>query len=205
MYDPQHGALDFEIGAFGDRLKKFGKKLKKGVTKFTDYTIVKPHEYIGSMVGGKKFGRKLGKFTQKVTHLGLAAGAAGAAPTLATAIGAGVAGKKIKKALTKRKTAQKKPAKAKKRPVSKSSTTRPCCDNAEAAKVAALLTKSLGGPLGQANAALKLAAIQRKATAEHARLMTESEFRKKVLAGIANMAADGNTACERTVRVILGR
>lgn len=221
-YNPQSDMLDFEIGAFGDRFKKAMKKVGKGIAKVTDATIVKPSMMIGGAIGGKKgreLGRKLGKITQKVTHLGIGAGAAGAVAPLAAPlltsptalVAAGVAGKKIKKAITKKKkkaapkkVAPKKaaPKKAAAKTTAKSS---PSCNNADAAKIGALLTKTLGGPLDQANKALKLAQLQREATYEHQKLMGDAEFRKKVLSGLATLAADGNTACQRTIRVIMAR
>ena len=215
-YSPQNDELDFEIGALGDRLKKGFKKVGKVVTKVTDATIVKPSMMIGGAIGGKKgreLGRKLGKLTQKATHLGLGAGAAGVAapiltgPTAVTAIAAGVAGKKLKKKFGKKKKvnvhAQTKVAAKAKAAGYKPS--KCACDKNEAAKVGALLVSKLGGPLSEANKLLKLAELQRTATYEHKKLMSDAEFRKTVLQGIANMAANGDGACTRTIRVIMGR
>ena len=78
-------------------------------------------------------------------------------------------------------------------------------DNALAAKVGAMLVKQLGGPLSDANKALQLAELQRQATYEHKKLMGDAEFRKKVLTGIATVAAKGDAGCQRTIRVLVGR
>ncbi len=218
MYSPQNDELDFEIGSFGSVMKKGFKKAAKGLDKVTELTITKPSMMIGKMVGGKKgeaIGKKLGGFTSMVTKLGVGAGAAGAvapllaSPTALTAVAAGIAGKKIKdakKKKAKRKAAaKKKPAPKKAKASAKPKTKNTCGTNAEAAKVAALLVSKLGGPLNEANKALRLAELQRQATFEHKKLMSDGEFRKKVLTGITTLAAEGNGACERTIRVLVGR
>lgn len=222
-YNPQAETLDFEIGAFGDRFKKAMKKVGKGLNKVTHATITKPSMMIGKAIGGKKgeaLGKKLGGFTSTVTKIGVGAGAAGALAPLATsplgvtAITAGVAGKLGKKLLKKKKkkahVKAKVKAKAKAKPKKKKSVgfvqkKAKCGDNAQAAKVAALLVKKLGGPLSSANKALKLAELQRQATYEHKKLMTDGDFRKKVLGAITTLAATGDAGCERTIRVLVGR
>lgn len=80
-----------------------------------------------------------------------------------------------------------------------------CRNMDELAKlVAAQLVAKLGPPIQEANRALKLAELQREATYEHKRLMTDSEFRRKVLGHLTAKAALGNASCERTIRVIMG-
>lgn len=220
-YNPQAETLDFEIGAFGDRFKKAMKKVGKGLNKVTHATITKPSMMIGKAIGGKKgeaLGKKLGGFTSTVTKIGVGAGAAGALAPLAasplgvTAITAGVAGKLGKKLLKKKKAkarvkteAKVKAKHKKKKSVGFIQKKTKCGDNAQAAKVAALLVKKLGGPLSSANKALKLAELQRQATYEHKKLMTDGDFRKKVLGAITTLAATGDAGCERTIRVLVGR
>ena len=214
--------LDFEIGAFGGALKKVGKGIVKGVSKVADVTIAKPTEMIGGAIGGKKgaaLGKKIGNLAAKVTTGATLIGAAPAMPTLSTAlIGTAVADKAglLKKSKPKAAAAVK-PKAAAKTPATiagaasaaakalKPAASGSCSANGDAAKVGALLVAKLSGPLGEANKRLKLAEIQRTATSEHNRLMQDSEFRKKVLAGITNLALNGNAACERTVRVLIGR
>jgi len=216
MYDPQESALDFEIGSLWD-------KAKKGLNKITDLTIVKPSEMIGGLVGQKKLGRKLGKFTASVTKLGVGAGAAGVAAGLAPAlapVGVPVATLMAAKHFAKSKSKARKAiadvmhgrAKAKrpsggtvqkhsgKRHTSKAST-----DKALAAQVAAMLVAKFGGPLGEIGKAVKLADLQRTATYEHKKLMSDADFRRAVLGGIAHAAKGGNQDCQRTIRVLVGR
>lgn len=231
MYDPQSDSLDFEIGSFGSFVKGVGKGALKGLNKITEYTITKPSMMIGKAIGGKKgeaIGKKLGGFTSTVTKLGVGAGALGALAPIAGAIapvGVPVAtamlakralkskagkGRKAGKTFmgrkggmsTKAHFSAKAKAKHSKTPgfVPKSS-----ADNALAAKVAALLVSKLGGPLNEANKALRLADLQRTATYEHKKLMSDSDFRKKVLAGISLAAAGGNADCQRTIRVLVQR
>lgn len=223
-YNPQAETLDFEIGAFGDRLKKGFKKATKVLDKVTHATITKPSMMIGKAIGGKKgeaWGKKLGGITSMATKVGVGAGAAGAlapiltGPTAITALTAGAAGKIGKKVLGKKKkkvrvkakgTAKTKAsAKKKKSPGFIQKKKSSSCDNKQAAKVAALLVEKLGKPLASANKHLKLAELQRQATYEHNKLMTDSEFRKKVLGAITTMAASGDLGCERTIRVLVGR
>jgi len=218
MYNPQKQALDFEMGAFGDRIKKGLKKVGKGLDKFTYYTITKPHMMIGKAIGGKKgeaIGRKIGGFTSKVTKLGIGAGAAGAvAPLLAspTALTALTAKRLMRKkrlklgAKLRAKFAGKKGGVPIRLGLKRLKKRAPCkADNALAAKVAAELVAKLGGPLNAANKALKLADLQRTATYEHRKLMSDANFRKKVIAGLSTMAAAGDIGCQRTIRVLVGR
>lgn len=220
-YTPNSHELDFEIGAFGSRIKKGFKKVSKGVGKVADVTIAKPTAFVGGLVGGKKgrrFGEKLGKGLAKVTTIGTVAGIGGAAaPALAGAAPAiltGVAGKKLigrKKrkfatlpASKKSKTIHKRRSKSR-HPKSLQSRKSTCTNSALAAEVAAKLVSKLGGPITQANRALKLAELQREATFEHRKLMSDAEFRKKVLSGIVSLAESGNQNCGRTVKVLMGR
>jgi hypothetical protein len=226
-YHPQRDSLDFELGAFGDRLKKVAKGAVKVVDKITDATITKPSMAIGGAIGGKKgreLGRKLGGFTSTVTKLGVGAGAAGALLPLASTAGlpiaAGLLASKAmggKKGIAGRKggmgisAGMRRLSGGGKLSASGSfggfGSHKQSCkgNNALAAKVATVLVAKLGGPLGQANKALKLAALQREATYEHKALMSNAEFRKKVLSGINKMAANGDLNCQRTIRVLVGR
>lgn len=221
-FHPQTADLDFEdieLGKFGDRLKKGFRTVGHGLTKVTDATITKPSMMIGKMVGGKKgeaMGRKLGGFTSTVTKLGVGAGAAGAvlpllaSPTVlttaATAAGTGLAAKHLLGKKRKPRARAKPRHKRKSSPHPKSTSRGSCkTDNALAAKMAAMLAAKLGTPLSEANRALKLAELQRQATYEHNRLMTDSEFREKVLKALAMGAAGGDAQCQRTVRVIMAR
>lgn len=231
MYDPNNRSefLDFEIGGIFDTVKKVGKGAMKAVGKVTDATITKPSAMIGKAIGGKKgeaIGRKLGGFTAKVTNLGVGAGAAGAlaSPALLGTAGAAIGAKKLLSGKSKKsgKASAKASGKASANfagnalfgtlkgaggysPAAASSSCAKSDDNALAAKVGAMLAKSLGGPLSDANKALKLAELQRTATYEHNKLMADAEFRKKVLAGLAIAAARGNERCMRTIRVLVGR
>lgn len=183
---------------------------------------------------GEAIGRKLGGFTAKVTNLGVGAGMAGAAaglaPGMLTHVGVGMAGKKILGGSRKKRrsggTSSKSGGGLNIRSANSilagrmGKSSLPCSgynpaggytlpslknDNAMAARVAAMLAKSLGGPLASANKALKLAELQRQATYEHNKLMTDSEFRKKVLAALTVAASNGNSQCQRTIRVLVGR
>lgn len=232
-YNPQRDSLDFEIGAFGDRLKKGFKKASKAIDTVTDATITKPSAFIGKTIGGKKgeaIGRKLGGFTSKVTKVGVGAGVAGAALPLAgaalplalspagMAVGGSLLGKKLKSKGRLRVGASIS-AKARGKMAGRKGgmsihagldrlrrKSKPCkADNALAAKVAAVLVAKLGGPLNQANKALRLADLQRTATYEHKRLMSDADFRKKVIAGLTSMAAAGDVGCKRTIQVLVGR
>jgi len=218
MYDPQESALDFEIGSLWS-------KAKKGLNKVTDLTIVKPSAAIGGAIGGKKgrkLGEKLGKFTALATKVGVGAGAAGVAAGLAPAIapvGVPVATamlakkhfssskKKAKAAINKVMLGKgKATSKPKAKPKAKAShSSKSSTDNALAAKVAAMLVAKFGGPLGEIGKAIKLADLQRTATYEHKKLMSDADFRRAVLSGIAGAAKNGNQDCQRTIRVLVGR
>lgn len=184
---------------------------------------------------GEALGKKLGGFTAKVTNLGVAAGgaglAAGAAPAILGTVAPTMAAKKLLGGSSGKKSAS--VAKAASNVVKSfagdtqkasaalgahlaSAGITPAAalaasgisrsdENAMAAKVGALLVKKLGGPLGQANKALQLAELQRTATYEHKKLMENANFRKKVLTGIASIAAKGDPGCQRTIRVLVGR
>lgn len=213
--------LDFELGAFGDKLKKVGKKISKGVDKVTDATIMKPTVAIMGAVGGKKgkeLGKKIGGIASKVTKIATIGGAvAGAAPALlplaTSPIGAAIAGKVIKDKLTakKKKAASKpeakaKPATAKSAADKKAAPAKcPAADNALAARVGAMLVERFGKPLTNVNKALELAAFQRQATYEHQKLVSDSDFRKTVMAGLTALAANGHPGCARTVSVLVGK
>ena len=229
-YRPNENELDFEIGILGG-LKKVAKGAVKGLKKVTDVTIVKPSEMIGGAIGGKKgakIGRSLGKITEKATLLGTGAAAAGVAVPVLGAAAPGLAGAALMK--KKRKKGNKgkaerdeqeahsekggfggvlnkmrHPAERAAMAVKKAKASRKSSDNALAAKVAADLVGKLGGPLAEANKALKLAELQRTATYEHTKLMKDADFRKKVLAGIASLAAHGDEGCQRTIKVIVDR
>lgn len=207
MYKPQEDDMDFEM-----ELGSIMGKLKKGLGKVGNAVFVKPSEKIGGMIGGKKgakIGRMLGKGAMYTT------GAAAAAPLLASPTvhaaaltgGTIMAGKKLLGGKGKAKAKAKAKGKAKAKAKGGSSCKKSDCasTNAMAARVAADLVKRFGGPLGEINRALAFADTQRQATYEHQRLMSDSEFRRKVLGGIALQAGNGNPACERTIRVIMGR
>lgn len=229
-YRPNENELDFEIGILGG-LKKIAKGAAKGLKKVTDVTIVKPSEMIGGAIGGKKgakIGRSLGKITEKATLVGTGAAAAGVAAPLALAASPAIAGAAIGKKFGKKKKKAKAPkaeresgsgkgglkgafarmrhpAEQAQAAVKRAQASKKSSDNALAAKVAADLVKKLGGPLAEANKALKLADLQRTATYEHTKLMKDADFRKKVLAGIASLAAHGDEGCQRTIKVIVDR
>jgi len=78
------------------------------------------------------------------------------------------------------------------------------CKNDMAQLVAAKLIAELGPPLTAANRALKKLEIQRQATYEHKKLMTDGEFRKKVLQFIAQKANGGNKSAKRTISCLRG-
>jgi hypothetical protein len=233
MYDPQLADdLDFEMGSFGSKLKKGLKKVNKGISKVTNAVLVKPSAAIGKAIGGKKgeaIGRKLGKIaafgTKVATGAALAPALIPAVSAAAPAIAGAVAAKKIKAKKAKAAKALKanaggkmsvdahvdahakmaKTSKVFKRAFSPTADTSLDLDNQAAAQVGAVLVSKLGGPLDSANKSLQLAELQRTATYEHNKLMADSEFRKKVLAGIANLAAAGNAECSRTVRVLMSK
>ncbi len=234
MYDPKRGqsTIDFEMGSLLGTIKKIGKGVGK-VTEYTiTKPSAMIGKTIGGK-RGEAIGRKLGGFTAKVTNLGVGAGAAGAAAgfapmvvgTAATGIigkklltGKGTAGilssKKRKKAaqgdINRLATAATQTLRAQCEPTSRTlaPTIRPCTktnDNALAAKVASMLVARLSGPLAAANKKLALADLQRTATYEHRKLMSDADFRKKVLAGITIAAAKGDNGCQKTIRVLVGR
>lgn len=218
MYDPQEQALDFEIGSLWS-------KAKGALNKVTDVTIVKPSAAIGGAIGGKKgraIGEKLGKVTALATKVGVGAGAAGVAAGVAPAIApvgvpvatAMLAKKHFASSKKKAKAAINKAmlgGKAKAKPKAKASVHRSSAkpksstDNALAAKVAAMLVAKFSGPLGDISKAIKLADLQRTATYEHKKLMSDADFRRAVLGGIAKAAKEGNADCQRTIRVLVGR
>jgi hypothetical protein len=236
MYDPQLAAddCDFEMGAFGAKLKKGLKKINKGIGKVTNAVLVKPSAAIGKAIGGKKgeaIGRKLGKIaafgTKVATGAALAPALIPAVSAAAPAIAGAVAAKKIKAKKAKAAKAKinvdgnmsveahadthanlaktGKLFKKLKPSFSASISGGSDSDNALAAQVGATLVAKLGKPLDDANKQLQLADLQRTATYEHNKLMADSEFRKKVLTGIANLAAAGNAECSRTVRVLMSK
>jgi hypothetical protein len=235
MYDPQLAEdLDFEMGSFGSKLKKGLKKVNKGISKVTNAVLVKPSAAIGKAIGGKKgeaIGRKLGKIaafgTKVATGAALAPALIPAVSAAAPAIAGAVAAKKIKAKKAKAAKAKvnangnmsvaahvdthAKLAKTgnlfkKLKPAFSASISGGSdSDNALAAQVGATLVAKLGKPLDDANKQLQLADLQRTATYEHNKLMADSEFRKKVLTGIANLAAAGNAECSRTVRVLMSK
>lgn len=217
-YNPNPTHIDFEIGAFGGKLKKGFKKLSKGVGKVADITIAKPTALIGGMVGGKKgrrFGEKLGKGLAKATTVGTVAGIGGAAaPALAgaaPAIATGLVGKKLLGKKHHRPSSEPstkpghraRPHHAKRR--AKHHKAKTHHNSKLAAEVVAMLVAKLGGPIEKANRALKLAELQREATFEHRKLMSDAEFRNIVLSNLVSLAKAGNQSCERTVRVLVGR
>lgn len=222
-YNPQPSNLDFEMGNLLD-------KAKGALNKVTEYTITKPSMMIGGAIGGKKgreLGKKIGGFTSTVTKLGVGAGAAGLAAGLAPAlapIGVPVAtallakkalGKgKLGRGLTRAVSGGEKMLGAEsgghagnKGGVSlrARASHRGSGGNEIAAKVAALLVAKLGGPINEANKAIKLAELQREATYEHRKLMTDADFRKTVLEAITKLAVDGDRNCQRTIKVLVGR
>lgn len=73
------------------------------------------------------------------------------------------------------------------------------CKNDMAKLVAAKMIAELGPPLNEANRALAKLELQRQATYEHKKLMTDAEFRRKVLGFIAGKAATGNKSARRTI------
>ncbi len=125
------------------------------------------------------------------------------------------AGKKavdtVKKVLAVKKSSEKslsKPAvKAAKKVIAKvaTKTAGDCsCKDDMAKLVAAKLVSQLGPPIDEANKILNKFALQRQATYEHRKLMSDSEFRRKVLEHIAVKAKGGNKACRRTLSFFRG-
>ena len=185
--------IDYELGA-----GKIRKKLKKAVKKIGKGIAVTA---TGGLAGAAMLAKKKAKKTKIAKK----------AKTIAA---------KAKAALTVKRPAAKKPAPAK--PVAKKAApSKPapkivkavqaksagqCCDKDELARlVTAKLVTQLGPPLDAANKVLKRFELQNTATYEHKKLMSDADFRRKVLTMLATKAANGNTSCERTIRVIMGK
>jgi hypothetical protein len=61
---------------------------------------------------------------------------------------------------------------------------------------------TLGGPLTNANAILAKQELQNQATYEHHKLMSDAEFRRRVLELLTAKAARGNQTCKRTANLL---
>ncbi len=199
--DELAGAVSLLEGAVGKRIKK---KLKKAVK------VVATGGLAAVPMAAKKI--KKTKLAKKVKAVAKKAGAAlGVKVAIAKPKPAPKAPPKPKPAAAKPSVAPKavvkvSPAAAK--TFAKVASIKPSdCRSMDemAALVTAQLVAKLGPPLSEANKRLRLAELQRTATYEHNRLMTDSEFRRLVLDNLMNKAANGNTSCERTIRVLMGR
>lgn len=209
MYSPNPHELNFEDELGGRLGKKIKKKLKKAVAVVATGGLA-----AAPMLIKKAKKAKVAKAAAKVKAVAAKAG---------QALG-------VKVAITpKAKIAPKPAAKAAPRPAPKpavipanvvrvtpkaaqtlakvaTKTAGDCtCMNDMVKLVTAQLVAKLGGPLATANKHLKLAELQREATYEHKKLMTDQEFRRKVMELLTLRAANGNQSCERTVRVLMNR
>lgn len=183
--------IDFELGA-----GKIRKKLKKAVKK-----IGKGIAVVGT--GGLAGAAMLAK--KKAAKSKIAKKAKSVAAKAKAVLGVKATSKPAPKA---KPAAKKAPAKAAPKIVKavQAKTASQCCDKNElAALVAAKLVAQLGPPLDAANKVLKRFELQNTATYEHKKLMSDADFRREVLTRLATKAANGNTSCERTIRVIMGR
>lgn len=193
-YDPSVGAdNDFEIGSFWD-------KIVGGIDKTIDYTFVKPTAMIAGAIGGKgaaKAVEKFGDIQKDIANPG----------RLFSKKNRGVfkmfSGKKHRGIHSD--PAHHKLVRVRVHPrINHKSGKCSHSSNQQAASIAAMLVKTLGGPLNAANHALQLSSLQRRATYEHNKLMQDADFRKKVLRGIATLAAQGNAECDKTIKVMVG-
>ena len=204
-YTADLGHLDFdaELGAAPKKKKKkkkLGARIKKGLKKVGKAVAVVSTGGLAAVALKKKGAikkalkkTKLGKTVKKGVS------------TLTTA-----AKKKVVKAVAKKKVVAKakaagaSPAAA--NTLAKVVTARAadCGSKSDVAKlVAAQLTAQLAPKINQANDLLAKFDLQRMATSEHRKLMSESDFRREVLSLLALQAANGNQSCQKAVRVIM--
>lgn len=199
-----------------------------------DRDILDFEDELGAAVGAtpkkkkkKKLGAKIGKAFKKIGKVaavigtgGLAAAAPGIRKGLKKAVLKTKVGRQVSGALKKGKAFLGSPAK---KLVTKKSASSPrsaakiikkavskqacdCSNTGEIVKmVAAKLTATLGQPLNEANQILAKQEISRQATWEHKKLMTDADFRRKVLWYLSRKAANGNESCQRTVRVLMAK
>lgn len=222
MYKADPGVLDFEdeLGAIKasvsvsgpkkKKKKKAGAKLKSAFKKIGKVAAVVATGGIAAapMLKKGKLGKKImakvkGKAKAVIPKI---AGKVKAKLGLGGKLLGKIKAKKAKKTAAKKKTTAKKPklpsiAKAvQKKPLSS------CSNMEEMSKlVAAKLMVSLGTPVKSSNAILKKQDLQNQATYEHKKLMSDANFRRKVLTLLSKKAAEGNETCARTVRVIMAK
>jgi hypothetical protein len=205
-YCPNVGELDFEgeLGASPKKKKKkkVGGKLKKAFKKVGKGLAVVSTGGLAAVAMTKAGKKVIGKV--KKSKAGKAIAKAGKA--------LGIKAKAKVKAKLKPKAAPKRLAPSPKisKPAAKTlkkvmtKTAADCGSKDELASlVAAQLAASLGPKLDSANALLAQFDLQRQATYEHQKLMTDSDFRRQVLSKLALGAANGNDACQKTIRVIM--
>jgi len=191
--------LEEELGA-----GRIGKKIKKKLKKVGKaFAVVSTGGLAAAPMLAKKL--KKGKAAKVAKKALTVAKKAGAALGVNVSVKGKVAAKPATKAAAKlppRAT----PALVKAVTKVASKTAGDCKSMDEMAKlVAAQLVAKLGPPLSDSNKILRKMELQNQATYEHKRLMTDEEFRKKVLSHLTTKAANGNQSCERTIRVLMGR
>lgn len=195
-YTADLGLLDFdaELGAVPKKKKKkrkIGAKIKKGL-------------------------KKVGKGLAVVATGGLAAAAIKKKGAIKKALSKTKVAKALKKGAAAVGLTVKKKAAPKKRPVAKkaaktiaavkSATAADCSSKSDLAKlVTAQLTATLAPKINQANDLLAKFDVQRMATSEHRRLMTDQDFRREVLSLLALNVAKGNVSARNAARIILQR
>lgn len=200
----------------GRRFKKAFKKIGKAAAIIGTGGLAAPALIKKSKL--KKMGKKFGKAMAVIGTGGLAA-----APMLRKRkLGKKIAGKvrkakglfkpkKLKKTkpTAKRKTAPRARPRATLPPIARAVqkvSASDCKNKDEMARiVAAKLMVTLGKPLSNANKILAKQELQNQATYEHKKLMSDADFRRKVLGLLTRKAANGNKTCERTIRVIMAR
>lgn len=166
--------LDFEEEMAGELAGRVGKKIKKKLKKAVGAVVTGGASLAIKAIKKKVSKSKVGKVAKKAvsTVKKLAAKSSPKAPIAAKKV--------IKKVQTK--------------------TAGQCtCKNDMAKLVAAKLVSQLGPPLNQANKILAKMELQRQATYEHQKLMSDHDFRRRVLEHIAIKARKGNRACQRTL------
>lgn len=193
-YTADLGLLDFdaELGAIAKKKKKkkLGAKIKKGLKKVGKAVAVASTGGLAAVALKKKGAlkkalakTKLGKAVKK---------------------GASALGLTKKKVVAKARAAGASPKAAKTIAKVATASASDCASKSDLAKlVAAQLTAQLAPKLNEANSLLAKFDLQREATSEHKRLMSESDFRREVLSLLALQAANGNTSCQKAVRVIM--
>ena len=204
MFRANAHELDFEDDMSELGAGRIGKKIKKKLKKVGKaFAVVSTGGLAAAPMLGKKL--KKAKVVQKAKKALSVAKKAGAA------LGVNVSVKAKAKPAVKAAVKAALPPKATPRLVKAvtkvaTKTAGDCKSMDEMAKlVAAQLVAKLGPPLTDANKILRKFELQRQATYEHKRLMTDEDFRRNVLSHLTAKAANGNQSCERTIRVLMGR